>query len=83
MENLASYIIRASFSQDRLNYIREDSKVIYKSKKESETKEFDLSRFYCKHMFPYPEVKTNRWSDIPVTTAMYAGVEGKGRVHAN
>jgi hypothetical protein len=45
MENLARYIIRASFSQDRLNYIREDSKVIYKSKKESETKEFDAVDF--------------------------------------
>lgn len=45
MENLARYIIRASFSQDRLNYIREDSKVIYKSKKESETKEFDAIDF--------------------------------------
>ena len=32
MENLARYIIRASFSQERLNYISEASKVIYKSK---------------------------------------------------
>ena len=45
IENLARYIIRASFSQERLNYIREDSKVIYKSKKESETKEFDSLDF--------------------------------------
>ncbi|MBM3707749.1 MAG: transposase [Actinobacteria bacterium] len=53
MENLARYIIRASFSQDRLNYIREDSKVIYKSKKESETKEFDAIDFIasiCSHI---------------------------------
>ena len=32
MENLARYIIRASFSQERLSYISEASKVIYKSK---------------------------------------------------
>jgi hypothetical protein len=53
MENLARYIIRASFSQDRLNYIREDSKVIYKSKKESETKEFEALDFIagiCSHI---------------------------------
>ena len=53
MENLARYIIRASFSQDKLNYIREDSKVIYKSKKESETKEFDAIDFIasvCSHI---------------------------------
>ena len=32
MENLARYIIRASFSQEWMTYIREESKVIYKSK---------------------------------------------------
>ena len=32
MENLARYIIRASFSQERMNYVSEASKVIYKSK---------------------------------------------------
>ena len=82
MENLARYIIRASFSQERLNYIREDSKVIYKSKKGSETKEFDAIDFIASICSTSP-IKTNRWSDIPVITAMYAGAEGKGRVHAN
>ena len=38
MENLARYIIRASFSQERLNYISEASKVIYKSKNGNDTK---------------------------------------------
>ena len=32
MENLARYIIRASFSQERMTYLRDDSKVIYQSK---------------------------------------------------
>jgi hypothetical protein len=41
MENLARYIIRASFSQERMNYIVEQSKVIYKSRKGNDTKEFD------------------------------------------
>lgn len=45
MENIARYIIRASFSVERLSYISEASKVIYKSKKGSETKEFDAIDF--------------------------------------
>jgi len=45
MENIARYIIRASFSTERLNYISEDSKVIYKSKSGNDTKEFDAVDF--------------------------------------
>lgn len=32
MERLARYLIRASFSQERVTYLSEDSKVIYESK---------------------------------------------------
>jgi hypothetical protein len=32
IENLARYIIRASFSQKRMTYIPEESKVVYQSK---------------------------------------------------
>jgi len=32
MEHLARYIIRASFSQERMTYLPEESKVIYASK---------------------------------------------------
>ena len=32
MENLARYIIRASFSQERMTYLSEESKVIYEFK---------------------------------------------------
>jgi len=45
MENLVRYIIRASFSQKRMNYIVEESKVIYKSKDGENTKEFDALDF--------------------------------------
>jgi hypothetical protein len=41
MENLARYIIRASFSQERMTYIREESKVVYQSKDGKERKTFD------------------------------------------
>jgi hypothetical protein len=32
MENLARYIIRASFSQERMKYLDQEGKVIYRSK---------------------------------------------------
>jgi hypothetical protein len=32
MENLARYIIRASFSQERMTYLHYEGKVIYQSK---------------------------------------------------
>ncbi|GAH18810.1 unnamed protein product, partial [marine sediment metagenome] len=53
MENLARYIIRASFSQERMKYVSEASKVIYKSKNGSDTKEFDTVDFIasiCSHI---------------------------------
>lgn len=42
MENLARYIIRASFSQERMTYIPQESRVIYQSKDGKEEKVFDL-----------------------------------------
>jgi hypothetical protein len=41
MENLARYIIRASFSQERMAYVPEEAKVIYRSKDGKEEKIFD------------------------------------------
>jgi hypothetical protein len=40
-ENLARYIIRSSFSQERMTYLAEESKVIYGSKDGKEEKVFD------------------------------------------
>jgi len=45
MENLARYIIRASFSSERLNYTASKSRVIYKSKDGTNTREFDAVDF--------------------------------------
>ena len=45
MENLARYIIGASFSQERINYVMEESKVIYKSKDGTNSEEFDAVDF--------------------------------------
>ncbi len=32
MENMARYIIRASFSQERMQYLDEEAEVVYKSR---------------------------------------------------
>ncbi len=47
------YIIRASFSQERMNYVREESRVIYKSKDGVSTRQFDAVDFIaslCSHI---------------------------------
>ena len=41
MEILARYIIRASFSQERLTYLPEESRIIYRSKDNRREKTFD------------------------------------------
>jgi len=41
MENLARYIIRASFSQERMTYDREAAEVVYRSKGGKKVKGFD------------------------------------------
>ena len=53
MEKLARYIIRASFSQERMTYIQEESKVIYQSKDGKEEKAFDALEWLaamCSHI---------------------------------
>ncbi len=53
IENLARYIIRASFSQERMTYIPEESKVVYQSKDGEEEKTFDALEWLaamCSHV---------------------------------
>jgi len=53
MENLARYIIRASFSQERMTYLRNEATVVYKAKKGRETKTFDACEWLaamCSHI---------------------------------
>jgi hypothetical protein len=53
MENLARYIIRASFSQERMTYIQEESKVVYRSKDDKKDKTFDALEWLaamCSHV---------------------------------
>jgi hypothetical protein len=55
MENLARYILRASFSQERMTYLPETAQVIYKAKagKDKEQKVFDALEWLaamCSHI---------------------------------
>jgi hypothetical protein len=53
IENLARYIIRASFSQERMTYIPEESKVLYQSKDGKKENMFDALEWLaamCSHV---------------------------------
>jgi hypothetical protein len=53
MEYLARYIIRASFSQERMTYIPDESKVVYRSKDDNKEKVFDALEWLaamCSHV---------------------------------
>ena len=53
MENLARYIIRASFSLERMQYLPEPSKVVYRAKDGTEEKVFDALEWLaamCSHI---------------------------------
>jgi hypothetical protein len=41
MENMARQIIRASFSQERMTYLPDESKIIYRSKDNRQEKTFE------------------------------------------
>ena len=53
MENLAHYIIRASFSQERMQYLDQEGTVVYRSKRGETTKSFPAMEWLaamCSHI---------------------------------
>jgi len=78
MENLARYVVRASFSQERMTYLPDESQVLYDLRMEKTRR--SLMRWSgsppCVPMFPTRE---NRWSDTMATTATSVGVNGRGK----
>jgi hypothetical protein len=53
MENLAHYVVRASFSQERMPYIPEEANVVYRSKDGKNEKTFDALEWLaamCSHV---------------------------------
>jgi hypothetical protein len=77
MENLARYIIRASFSQERMTYIPEESKVTYQSKGGKQEKVFDPLEWLAAMCSHVPNTRESKWCDTMATTVMYPVVGAK------
>lgn len=86
MENLARYVVRASFSPERMTYLPDESQVLYRSKDGKNEKTFDALEWLaampacaCRTqtgapMFP---IRANKWFVSMATTAMSVGVNAK------
>ena len=61
-ENLARYIIRASFSQERMTYFQEESKVVYQSKDGKAARHIRLPKHLKKYEIGLPKRETLRSS---------------------
>ena len=68
MQNLAAYIIRASFSQTRMEYFPEQAKVTYRSKYGHVQKTYDALEWLAAWSRTYPS-RANSWSSTTCTTA--------------
>ena len=88
IENLARYIIRASFSQERMSYVEEHGIVVYRSKDGAEQKVFDALEWPrykeagCKHSRPCvltSPIRESRWSATMATTVMFPEANGRRR----
>lgn len=55
IENLGWYIIRASFSQERVQYLPEPSKVVYRAKDGTEEKVFEALGWLVTMCFHIPD----------------------------
>jgi hypothetical protein len=88
MENLGRYIIRASFSQERMQYLAEPSKVVYRAKDGTGEKVFDAPvsstgqalewlAAMCSHIPDRGESRRWRESGIMATTVMSPGESEK------
>ena len=76
MENLARYIIRASFSQERMTYQREAGQVEYRAKDNSQTKVFDAVEWLaamCSHV-PNKGEQMVRYGVYPPWRSYYSNV---------
>ena len=82
MEKLARYIIRASFSQERITYLPEESKVIYQSKDAQKEKVFDALEWLAAMSSHVPD-KGSRWSAIMGIAVMFPGGNGRNKARMN
>jgi len=59
MQNLAPYVVRASFSQERMTYIPEEPKVVYRSKDGKNEKTFSALEWLAV-MFSLSRARENK-----------------------
>jgi len=86
MENLARYIIRASFSQERMSYVPEESKVIYQSKDGKEERAFDTLEWLaamCSHIPNKGESRISAGFVIMAITVMSPVEDGTRKTRMN
>ena len=55
LENLAAYLIRAAFSQKRMNYCPEEASVLYRSKDGKEKRTYDALEWLAAMACHVPE----------------------------
>jgi hypothetical protein len=82
MENLARYIIRASFSQERMTYIAEESKVVYRAKDGKKEKIFDALEWLAGWLLCAPMFLTrgSKWFVIMVIIPTWPVANRKSRI---
>ena len=76
MENLARYIIRASFSQERMSYLDREATVVYTSKDGKETKIFPALEWLANLSSHIPN-RGEQWSGTMAGAAMSHGENGR------
>ena len=64
MENLARYIIRSSFSQERMRYLADERSVIYAAKDGNERKIFDVEEWLAAMCSQSQTGKQTEWIKI-------------------
>ena len=73
-ENLARYIVRASFSQERMTYAQDQSR--FSTGARIERMKGSLTRWNgWRPCVPTPPTRESRWSDTTATTAMSPGAD--------
>jgi hypothetical protein len=81
MENLARYILRASFSRERMQYLQEPSKVVYRAEDGTQGKAFDALMWLAAMCSHIPDRRGScRWREYGAmgpTVPRFAGSAGE------
>jgi hypothetical protein len=79
MENLARCIIRASFSQERMQYLDEEAEVVYKSRDGKDTKVFPALEWLAAMCSHIPNLRRTNGEVLRILQQRLAGQTPEGR----